>query len=207
MPNVYQKPLSESFQSALLNQLANRLAALSHDPTPQSYAVLIVLTDAPRPQILYSVRAAHLREHAGEVAFAGGRREDDDVSNTATALREAHEEVGILPTAVQVLGELPLAFGKSGRAVKPIVGVIAPNTVLTLQADEISRIFWADLLTLISQPTVPYTYPYGKQVYISPSFSIAGETVWGLTARITASLLKIGFDRDVRWYQRLEPRR
>lgn len=206
MPNVYQNPLFAAFQSPLLNQLASRLAALPHDPTPQPYAVLIALTDAPRPQVLYSVRAAHLREHAGEVAFAGGRREADDANNAATALREAHEEVGIAPTAVRVLGELPLAFGKRGRAVKPVVGVVAADTGLRLQAEEIARVFWADLPTLIGQPTVPYAYPYGKQVYVSPSFIIAGETVWGLTARITASLLAIGFDRDVAWYERLEPR-
>lgn len=201
MLNVYQSPL---YQSPLLNQLANRLAALPPDAVLQPYAVLVVLTDEPRPQVLYSVRAAHLRDHAGEVAFVGGRREESDASNAATALRETHEEVGIAPDAVHVLGELPLAYGKSGRAVKPIVGVVAADTVLTLQADEIARVFWADLPTLIGQNVVPYFYPFGRQTYVSPSFVIDGETVWGLTARITASLLKIGFERDITWYERLE---
>ena len=62
------------FQSPLLTQLAERIAKLPFDPTPQPYSVLIAITNEAEPKILYSLRASDMREHAGEVSFAGGRR-------------------------------------------------------------------------------------------------------------------------------------
>lgn len=147
-----------------------------------------------------------MREHAGEVSFAGGRREVFDASNQATALRETYEETGIHPSLVQVIGELPIEYARSGRPVKPIVGVIPSDVNLVPEVGEIARLFWADLATLIEQETVDYAYDLAKynnknnQVMISPCFIIDGETVWGLTGRITASLLEIGFDRKIEWY-------
>lgn len=193
-------PLSSNFKSPLLAQLAERIAQIPLDPTPQPYAVLIAITNEAEPKILYTLRASEMREHAGEVSFAGGRREDTDDSNQATALRETYEETGIHPSQVTILGELPLQFAKSGRPVKPIVGIIPPDVTLVPEVGEIARLFWADLATLITQPTVDYEYDLGSQVMISPCFLIDGETVWGLTGRITASLLEIGFDRKTEWY-------
>lgn len=188
------------FVSPLLNQLATKIHQLPIDDTPQPYAVLIIITDEQQPRILYTLRASHLSQHAGEVSFAGGRREETDISNQATALRETFEETGIPPENVTIVGELPLHHAKSGRPVKPIVGIISPNQPLIPEMGEIARLFWADLQTLISQETVAYHYPMGEQYLISPSFIIDGETVWGLTGRITASLLEIGFGRKIDWY-------
>lgn len=192
--------MNKPFQSPLLTQLAERIGQMPIDPTPQPYSVLIAITNEAKPKILYSLRASDMREHAGEVSFAGGRRETTDASNQATALRETFEETGIDPSQVTVIGELPLQFARSGRAVKPIVGVIPPDVTLLPEAGEIARLFWADLEKLIHQPTVDYAYDLGKQVMVSPSFIIDGETVWGLTGRITASLLEVGFDRKIDWY-------
>jgi 8-oxo-dGTP pyrophosphatase MutT (NUDIX family) len=193
-----------SFHSPLLTQLAQRIAQLPHDPTLQPYAVLVAITDEAQPKILYSLRAAQLRQHAGEVSFAGGRRESYDCDNCATALRETFEETGIAPNLVKVIGELPLHYAKSGRPVKPIVGVIPPDVTLVPETGEIARLFWADLGTLITQPTVDYVYDMHAQQLISPSFIIDGETVWGLTGRITATLLAVGFDRNIDWYFNLQ---
>ncbi len=192
--------MNDLFNSPLLTQLAKRLGQMPIDPTPQPYSVLIAITNEVTPKILYSLRASDMREHAGEVSFAGGKREPCDDSNQATALRETFEETGIHPNQVAVIGELPLQFARSGRAVKPIVGVIAPDVTLVPEAGEIARLFWADLERLIHQPTVDYAYDLGKQVMVSPSFIIDGEIVWGLTGRITASLLALGFDRKIDWY-------
>lgn len=191
---------NHNFHSPLVTQLAKRLATVPFDPTPQPYAVLIAITDEAEPKVLYSLRASHMRQHAGEVSFAGGRREDDDDSNQATALRETFEETGILPSQVTILGEMPIQYAKSGRPVKPIVGVIPPDVTLIPEMGEIARLFWADLATLIEQDTVDYVYDMGSHEMISPCFMVDGETVWGLTGRITASLLEIGFDRKVDWY-------
>lgn len=193
-------PLSSNFKSPLLAQLAERIAQIPLDPTPQPYAVLIAITNEAEPKILYTLRASEMREHAGEVSFAGGRREDTDDSNQATALRETFEETGILLSQVTIIGELPIHHAKSGRPVKPIVGVIPPDVTLVPEMGEIARLFWGNLAMLIEQPTVDYHYDMGKKWLVSPSFIVDGETVWGLTGRITASLLEIGFDRKIDWY-------
>lgn len=188
-----------NFTSPLLHQLSSRLAVQPKHPTHEPSAVLIAITDEVSPKILYTVRASHMTHHAGEVAFAGGRRELGDKDNAATALREAYEETAILPEQVRIIGELPLHHAKSGMPVVPIVGVIPPNLALVPEVGEIARLFWGDLATLITQETVPYIKQYGDMLLQSPAFMVEGETVWGLTGRMTANLLKLGFDRDTDW--------
>lgn len=188
-----------AFASPLLAQLQLRLSILPKNTVQQPSAVLVAITNEPQPQILYSLRAADMRHHAGEVAFAGGRREPEDDSNQAIALRETFEETGIRPDLVTILGELPLQHAKSGMAVLPIVGLIPPQVSMMPERGEIARLFWGDLATLIEQKTLPYTVNYGNVKITSPCFMVDGETVWGLTGRITASLLEIGFDRKIDW--------
>lgn len=191
--------MKKQFNSPLLTRLAERLAPLPCEATAQPYAVLIAITNEPAPKVLYSLRAPDMRQHAGEVSFAGGRREPFDDSNHATALREAFEETGILSEQVTILGELPLHHAKNGSAVVPVVGLIAPDVVLTPQVGEIARLFWADLATLIEQVPEVYVKDYGTMRLQSPAFIIDGETVWGLTGRMTATLLNIAFDRQIDW--------
>lgn len=193
---------NHAYQSPLLNQLANRLQ-IPKQSQRQPYAVLVLITDEPQPKILYSLRTNHLKNHAGEVAFVGGRQEDFDQDNHATALRETFEEIGILAKDIQILGELPIHHTKQGLPVLPVVGVIAPNLSFTLQADEVARLFWADLATLINQETIDFVKQYDGIKFSSPAFLIDNETVWGLTGRITASLLEIGFDRKIAWQYRI----
>lgn len=196
---------NQPYQSPLLNQLANRLHNSPKQKQRQPYAVLILLTDEVQPKILYSLRTNHLKNHAGEVAFVGGRQEDFDTDNHATALRETWEETGILPKDVQILGELPIQHTKTGLPVLPVVGVIAPNLPLTPQVAEVAKLFWGNLATLINQETVDFVKSYGNHKICSPAFLIDNETVWGLTGRITASLLEIGFDRKIAWQYQIIP--
>lgn len=186
-----------TLQSPLLQQLAERLASCPISPISHQYAVLLAITNETKPKILYTLRSDKLNNHAGEVSFAGGKREPNDVDNHATALRETWEETGILPSDVMILGELPLHHTQKGLPVLPVVGVIPPNVVLKPQPSEIERLFWADLQTLLSQDLVSFNKQYDKFNLTTSAFLIDNEMVWGLTARITASLLEIGFDRKV----------
>lgn len=195
----------KTFQSPLLGQLADRLAKLPRHHEPLPSAVLIAITDECNPKILYTLRASHLNHHAGEVSFAGGKRETGDTDNASVALREMWEETGILPAYVTIIGELPFQYAKSGMPVLPIVGVIPPDVVITPEIGEIARVFWGDLATVAEQATVEYRLDYQGHQIVSPSFIVDGETVWGLTGRITASLLEIGFDRDITWDYQIQP--
>lgn len=174
-------------------------------------SILVAITHEARPKLLLTRRAAHMSSHAGEVSCAGGKHDHGDGNNVITALREACEETALALNHVQLLGQLPIQTSKSGLSVRPIVALIEPDLVLVPEAGEIARIFWADFEDLIAQPTVDYAVDYTlsdkdgaqKATLVTPSWQIDGEVVWGLTGRVLASLLELGFDRKLEWYYRL----
>lgn len=167
-------------------------------------SVLVVITNEPKPKLLLTRRAAHLNSHAGEVSFVGGKHDEGDGNNVVTALREACEESALPPNKAQIVGQLPTQTSKSGLSVRPIVALVNPPITYVPELGEIERIFWADLETIISEPTTDYVLAYemGDNCYRikTPSWIVDGEVVWGLTGRILASLLEIGYDREMDWY-------
>ena len=171
-------------------------------------SVLVAITHERHPKLLLTRRAAHMNSHAGEVSCVGGKHDAGDGNNVVTALREACEETALPPNKVQLLGQLPIQTSKSGMSVRPIVALIAPDLLLVPELGEISRIFWADFETLLTQPTVEYAVEYTMQdqtaTILTPSWQVDGETVWGLTGRVIASLLETGFDRQLEWYYRIQ---
>ncbi|MDO4426787.1 MAG: CoA pyrophosphatase [Moraxella sp.] len=209
------------WHSLLLRTLAERLvqhqgqdafprmagASVPKDGLPKA-SVLVLLTHEPTPRLLLTKRSSRLNHHAGEVAFVGGHRDAVDKNTAQTALREGFEEVGLVPEAVSVIGYLPMVQSKAGLWVRPVVGVVEPEWVadLTLQESEIERIFWAELAYFLKTPPQVYRFDYvydGQNVTIeTPAWSVAGETVWGLTGRMIVSLLEIGFGVDTPWYYR-----
>ncbi len=190
-----------------LAQSARILDSLYQTPIADA-SVLVAITNEPRPKLLLTRRAAHMNSHAGEVSCAGGKHEVYDGNNVITALREACEETALPPNKVQLLGQLPIQTSKSGMSVRPIVALIEPDLVLVPEIGEISRIFWADFERLITQPTIEYAIEYTMleqtATIVTPSWEIEGETVWGLTGKVLASLLETGFDRQLEWYYRMQ---
>ncbi len=98
------------------------------DPVPASVLLPLVVRspaeDAFDFSVLLTQRNAGLRNHAGQISFPGGRRDPEDVDEVATALREAHEEVGLRPERVEVIGRLPIYETGTGFRITPIVGLI-----------------------------------------------------------------------------------
>ena len=183
------------------------LHSLTQTPIADA-SVLVAITHERRPRLLLTRRAAHMNSHAGEVSCAGGKYDVGDDNNVVTALREACEETALPPDQVKLLGQLPIQTSKSGMSVRPIVALITPNLPLVPEMGEISRIFWADFETLITQPIVEYAIEYTMleqtATILTPSWEVDGETVWGLTGRVIASLLETGFDRQLDWYYRIQ---
>ena len=209
---VQQETLKAVTSPALYNDhnashSARVLDSLYQTPIADA-SVLVAITHERHPKLLLTLRAAHMNSHAGEVSCVGGKHEVGDGNNVVTALREAHEETALPPDKVQLLGQLPIQTSKSGMSVRPIVALIAPDLVLVPELGEISRIFWADFETLLTQPTVEYAVEYKVQnqtaTMLTPSWQVDGETVWGLTGRVVASLLETGFDRQLEWYYRVQ---
>lgn len=184
--------------SDYLSQIKENIRFSQREPDCAA-AVLIGITDETQPRLLLTRRSTELKNHAGEVSLPGGKRDPDDTSNTYVALRETHEETGIHPFDVTLVGELGVKKAKNGMQVKPIVGLIPPDVTLTPETGEIARIFWADIAQLTPEHVVPYHIQFKGMNITTPSFQVDGEVVWGLTGRILAEFLNTAFGYDIDW--------
>lgn len=161
-------------------------------------AVLVLFADGPDgPEVLLTERAGTLRQHSGQVAFPGGRRDPGDDSPAATALREAAEETGLDPAGVEVLGELPeLLLAHSGHAVTPVVAFWEhPVPVAVLDPAEVARVERVPLAELLADPARHRVRAGG---YVGPAFVVRGLLVWGFTAEVLVRVLDLA-GVPVRW--------
>ncbi|GIV57307.1 MAG: CoA pyrophosphatase [Bacteroidetes bacterium] len=153
---------------------------------------LLVPHTAGAPAILLTVRRDHLARHAGQVSFPGGRLEPGE-SHVAAALRETHEEVGIDPASVDVLGPLtPLYIPPSNYCVYPFVGAVYAPPDLRPHDDEVAAVLAVPLTHLLDPSTrrcTPWTLR-GRTVEV-PFFEVEGHRVWGATAMMLAELLAV----------------
>jgi 8-oxo-dGTP pyrophosphatase MutT (NUDIX family) len=134
---------SQPLESPLVGDLPER-RALADVPA----AVLIALTEREEPGVILTVRREHLRTHAGQVAFPGGRV-DPEEDATAAALREAHEEILLDPERVQVIGAIESYRTVTGYVVTPVIGTIPPDLHLTPHEHEVADLFEAPLRYLL----------------------------------------------------------
>ena len=111
-------------------------------------AVLIAITDRQQPGLILTMRREHLRTHAGQIAFPGGRI-DDGEDPVAAALREAHEEILLDPNLVEVIAAIEQYRTVTGYVVTPIVGVVPPDLPLQPHEDEVADWFEAPLAFLL----------------------------------------------------------
>jgi 8-oxo-dGTP pyrophosphatase MutT (NUDIX family) len=163
------------------------------DGSGRHSAVLILFggTDLTDADVLLLQRATTLRSHAGQVAFPGGATDPEDSSSTATALREAEEEVGLKTDTVDVLAELPALFlPPSGFVVTPVLGYWRePHPVGVVDFAEVAgvqRVKIADLADPDNRFTV--RHPSG---FSGPGFGVDGLFVWGFTAGLLDRLLRL----------------
>ncbi|WGS48984.1 CoA pyrophosphatase [Paraburkholderia sp. D15] len=118
---------------------------------PRIAAVLVPLVVREHGlTVLLTQRADHLNDHAGQVSFPGGRYEPSDADTTATALREAQEEVGLAPSRVEVLGALPDYLTGTGFRVTPVIGLVHPPFALKMDALEVAEVFEVPLAFLMN---------------------------------------------------------
>lgn len=117
---------------------------------PRRAAVLVPLVQRPEGlSLLFTLRAEGLPNHPGQVSFPGGRIEPGDSDAAAAALRETHEEVGIAPESVEVLGLMPDHMVISGYRVTPVVGLVDPTVRTCPQPSEVADCFEAPLRHLL----------------------------------------------------------
>jgi 8-oxo-dGTP pyrophosphatase MutT (NUDIX family) len=153
-------------------------------------AVLVpLIAHLDRLTVLLTQRTAHLARHAGQISFPGGRVDAGDTDPISTALRETHEEVGLPPERIRVLGELALYTTVTGFAVTPIVGLIAPPLVITPDPYEVAEVFEVPLGPLVdpaNRRIETRELPNGtRRFYV---FEIEDRRIWGATAAMLVNL-------------------
>ncbi|MFT6914394.1 MAG: 8-oxo-dGTP pyrophosphatase MutT (NUDIX family) [Motiliproteus sp.] len=153
--------------------------------------VLVAVTDHPDgPEVILTRRASRLSSHAGEVAFPGGKRDPDDASILETALRESHEEIGLPPAAVRVIGSLGQVVSKHGFLVTPFLGVISADTELVPNPDELESLFRVPLRFLLDPQELQLErLCFEGRVTHMPRYDYQGYVIWGLTAYVLVELL------------------
>ncbi|WP_297925204.1 CoA pyrophosphatase [uncultured Agitococcus sp.] len=183
----------------MLQQLLQRLPNDSAQHKADA-AVLMAMTREDIPRLILTQRAAHLKSHAGEVAFPGGKRDKTDSSLIYTALREAQEEIDLNPQDVEVVGELGIFTSRVGIKVKPIIGLLEDIPQLTPSPDEIDSIFTVPLDVFLQQkPNYQHKIKYMGLSIPVPSFNYQGYVIWGLTGFMIVEFMRQVYDADIDW--------
>lgn len=156
--------------------------------TPAAVLFPIVLRDGGKT-VLLTQRTAHLRDHAGQISFPGGRVEDEDLSPVHTALRETEEEIGLARQHVQILGFLPEYRTGTGFRVTPVVGLVQPPFDLTLDPFEVAEAFEVPLDFLLDPVNhKEHSLHYRGALRHFFAMPYGDYFIWGATAGMIRSL-------------------
>ena len=151
-------------------------------------AVLVAITDRPQPGVVLTVRREHLRTHAGQIAFAGGRI-DPGEDAVAAALREAQEEILLDPKQVDIIGAVDTYRTVTGYIVTPVLGVIPPDLPLEPHEHEVAAWFEAPLAFLLdaaNHQRRSALFQGRERHYYEINWS--GRRIWGATAAMIVNL-------------------
>lgn len=161
------------------------------DDARAAAALLLLYPHNDTVNITLTVRGSELRNHTGQVSFPGGRV-DDGESIEQAAVREANEEIGVEPGAIEILGRLtPLHIPVSRFVLHPVVGCAAMRPAFQRAEWEVARIIEAPLPLLYDPNTIKREFRSrvmnGQTIQVDvPFFDIDGEKVWGATAMVLA---------------------
>ncbi|TXI12674.1 MAG: CoA pyrophosphatase [Polynucleobacter sp.] len=179
--------LTDENRAARSSEGAQR-ARRGSEPTPASVLIPVVMYESEL-KILLTQRTSHLHDHPGQISFPGGRSDPDDLSAEHTALREAHEEIGLPAERVEVLGRLPHYLTITGYQVTPVVGLVVPGYDYQADPFEVADIFEVPMSFLMNPHHHEHRLwqsPEGPRRFYAMPYE--NKFIWGATAGMLRNL-------------------
>lgn len=155
-------------------------------------AVLIAIArdEQGNDSVLLTQRAQHLKIHSGEVAFPGGKWEEQDESLQETALRESEEEVGLARSRVEIVDQLSVNYTRNGMSVTPYVGRIDSPSGLVANDGELDSLFWVPVDFFLEDSRARTDiFTVDQREYWAPVYQWMNYKIWGFTARVLVEFL------------------
>ncbi len=152
-------------------------------------AVLVPVIERDEPTVLLTTRTRQLASHAGQIAFPGGKIDPNDESPVAAAVREAEEEIGLMPQQVEPLGYLDLYLTFSGFRILPTVARVDPDFSLALNPREVTEAFEVPLdflMNPVNHKRSSHDWKGIRREYYAMPFE--NRCIWGITAGILRNL-------------------
>ena len=185
-----EDPLDVTLPSGSKQWPVSMREKLTETLTPAGVLIPVTRTAASL-SVLLTQRSADLKHHAGQVSFPGGRMEEHDEDVRVTALRETHEEVGIEPRHVSVIGYLGAMPTITGYAVTPVVGLVSDAAELVIDRTEVEFVFEVPLEFLLDEGNDRRVVrEYQGRSYPMVEFHYQNQRIWGATAQMILRLRK-----------------
>ncbi len=202
----------------ILNRLREFLSAPSAEQNPRIYqglehfggaiignelkenhkkaAVLIpIIKRGNEYSVIFTKRSGNLRKHSGQNSFPGGTMDVTDTDLIATALRESHEEIGLLPQNVEVLGVGDVYFTRTNYAITPIIGLLDESAQTQINPDEVEEIFEIPLQTIFKPNGFELRdYHIRGETYRIYTINYGKHQIWGISCAIIRMICDRIFD-------------
>jgi 8-oxo-dGTP pyrophosphatase MutT (NUDIX family) len=177
--------LVSEFERSLRDALAGYRPARVNVRGARDAAVLVPVLETPEPTVLFTVRTETVSSHKGQISFPGGSIDPGDPSAEAAALREAQEEIGLDPSAVDVLGELDTTpTFVSGFVISPFVGLLRGRPRLRPNPAEVAEVLEVPLADLNDEIRAEPGFAHAGRTYPTEAWIWRDYVIWGVTARL-----------------------